>query len=469
MSRSESLCLTRPRSHACFRLVVSVFVLLALVAIRPSLTDLQQIRQRGTLNIVALAVDGPESAKTLPQTFGGEITRLWANELGVSAHVIWASDVNQAVRMLKRHEADLAMTGLTVGDPALRSLRVSQSYMDVNLQLVGHSTPLASLAPLAHTRIAVFAHTSEAELGRQLVEMMPSISLMVKPSGGSFDDLLASIDHGDADFALVDSATFAAHRALHPHLQIAMNLSHGAHLAWAFAPGSDTSIYAHAQNFLSKRRADGTLQRLADFYRPDTHFDEQGAVDFEHDIAHRLPSYAPIFQHYASADHLDWHILAAIAYQESHWEPAAISPTGVQGMMMLTASTAQDLGVDNRQNVHQSVRAGCDYFKIIMDSLPPEVAEPDRTWMALAAYNMGPGHLDDARWLTQKMGKNPDLWADVRDALPLLADPHWYRKLPHGYTRNSRQVLAYVSQVRRYYDALLLSHADSMTTRMAMR
>jgi membrane-bound lytic murein transglycosylase F len=88
--------------------------------------------------------------------------------------------------------------------------------------------------------------------------------------------------------------------------------------------------------------------------------------------------------------------------------------------------------------------------------VPPRIPEPDRTWLAVAAYNVGYGHVEDARVLAQQMGRNPDRWADVRAALPLLSQEQWYTRTQHGYARGWEPV-RYVDNVQAYLNILEVS------------
>jgi membrane-bound lytic murein transglycosylase F len=149
----------------------------------------------------------------------------------------------------------------------------------------------------------------------------------------------------------------------------------------------------------------------------------------------------------------DWRLLAAIGYQESKWDPTAVSPTGVKGLMMLTAETAQRLGVKDREDPRQSIFGGARYLQKMRETIPERVPEPDRTWLALAAYNLGYGHLEDGRILTQMHGKDPDSWQDVREHLPLLGQERWYMQVKRGYARGWEAV-KFVDNVRGYLDIL---------------
>ena len=171
-------------------------------------------------------------------------------------------------------------------------------------------------------------------------------------------------------------------------------------------------------------------------------------------IRDALPRWRPVFVAAQEATGVEWRLLAAIAYQESQWDPDATSETGVRGFMQLTEDTARHLGVVDRLDARQSVLAAARYLRDLKERLPKRIAEPDRTWIALAAFNIGLGHLEDARIQAQRDKLDPDRWRDVRRALPLLALPEYYEKARLGYARGGMPV-AFVDRVRAYYDILL--------------
>ena len=151
---------------------------------------------------------------------------------------------------------------------------------------------------------------------------------------------------------------------------------------------------------------------------------------------------------------VDWRLIAAVGYQESHWDAAATSPTGVRGLMMLTEETADRLQIKNRLDARDSIVGGARYFALLREALPPRIPEPDRTFLALCAYNQGLGHLEDARIVAQSSKLNPDKWQDVRQGLTRLEDPATFQTLKHGYARGS-EALQFVDSVRNYYDILV--------------
>ena len=207
-------------------------------------------------------------------------------------------------------------------------------------------------------------------------------------------------------------------------------------------------------DFFRKIRADGELDRLKKLYFTQTRrlpeADVQGILEKRITL---LPLYKAAFIEAQERTGLDWRLLAALSYQESQWNPLATSPTGVRGIMMLTSDTADRLGVPDRLDVQPRILGGARYLAMMENELPARIPEPDRTWMALAAYNVGMGHLEDARRLAQRLGKNPDSWNDVKEVLPLLSNPAYARYLRLGYARGGEaRILA--ENVRVYYEIL---------------
>ena len=167
-----------------------------------------------------------------------------------------------------------------------------------------------------------------------------------------------------------------------------------------------------------------------------------------------LPKFWHMFEEAGRHHRIDPLFLAAMSYQESHWNPEAGSQTGVRGLMMLTQDTAGDLGVTDRLDPRQSVLGGARYLVQLREQIDAEVSRPDTDYYALAAYNVGLGHVEDAQVLLRRTGEDHTLWSNLRDALPLLAKPEYYTTLKYGKARGNEPV-RYVDSIRNYY--LLLS------------
>jgi membrane-bound lytic murein transglycosylase F len=267
------------------------------------------------------------------------------------------------------------------------------------------------------------------------------------------EELLEMVANGGLDYTISDSNILAVARRRYPNLGIGFSITDTLKLGWMLNRDTDDSVRAALLEYFGTMQSSGKLAVLEDKYFGHVRsFDFVDTRAFMRSVESKLPKFRAMFE--AHANDVDWRLIAAMAYQESHWNPNAVSPTGVKGMMMLTRATASDMGIAERTDAEQSINGGARYFANLLSRIPARIQHPDREWMALAAYNIGLGHLEDARILTQREGYNPDLWIDVKKHLPLLRQKKYYKTTRYGYSRGNEAV-NYVENIRRYYDSLL--------------
>jgi membrane-bound lytic murein transglycosylase F len=269
------------------------------------------------------------------------------------------------------------------------------------------------------------------------------------------EELIELVDQGLVDYIIADSHEIALQRRFFPELRVAFKIGDSKQLRWAIKKTKDESLPDALNEFFALIKKDGRLDQLV--HRHYSHVEKFNYSDIQTFTTHvreRLSKYRDLFIREAEANDMDWRLLAAIGYQESLWNPKVKSPTGVRGLMMLTLSTAKHVNVRNREDPEQSIRGGAVYFKQVLNKVPERIPQPDRTWLALASYNVGFGHLEDARKITQQNGGDPDKWIDVKESLPLLSRKKWYKNTKHGYARGWEPV-KYVENIRRYYEQLV--------------
>lgn len=396
-----------------------------------------------------------EDAAGEPAGLEHDLVEMFARELGVTARFIVTSQFNEIFPTLIRQQAHLAAAGLTVTPERQKLVRFGTPYQSVRQQVAynTHALKPRSAKDLVGRRIEVVAGSSYVERLEELKAKVPDLKWREAEVLES-EELLEKVARGEADYAVADSNIIDIAKTYLPNIGSAFDLSSPQSLAWAFPKEADPLLIQKAEAFFARIKKDGTLKVLIDRYYGHTQrlesADVAGILDGR---TKTLPRFRKLFQESQEISGVDWRLLAALAYQESHWDPLATSPTGVRGIMMLTEDTADRLGVSDRLDPRQSIRAGAKYFASLKDMLPDRILEPDRTWMALAAYNMGYGHLEDARILAQRMKMNPDSWADLKKTLPLLAQSGYYTQLKHGYGRGGQAVI-FVESVRTYYTIL---------------
>ncbi|MDQ2068694.1 membrane-bound lytic murein transglycosylase MltF [Natronospira bacteriovora] len=428
-------------------------LILGTCSLPPSL--LEQVQARGELHV--LTRNSPTTYYLGPEEPTGleyDLVRLFADHLGVELRVTVPDGLGAMFSQLEQGKADLAAAGLSVTDDRQERIRFGAPYHEVTQQLVyrfGNPAPRA-LDELDGV-LKVVAGSSHEETLKKLAQDYPDLAWEAV-DGLESEDLLIQVADRELDYTIADSVDLKMNRRYYPELRAAFDLAEPEPIAWAFPPGMDDSLRRAADDFLARLERRGTLAQIRDRHFGHTErFDYVGTRIFMRHIDNRLPTYRHWFETAADDYDLDWRLLAAIGYQESHWNPRAVSPTGVRGIMMLTQRTAGDMGVTNRIDPRQSIFGGARYFNRVHDRMPDHIEEPDRTWMALAAYNVGFYHLMDARILTEQHGANPDRWLDVRDHLPLLSQRQYYTQTRYGYARG-REPVIYVDNIRRYYDIL---------------
>ena len=390
-----------------------------------------------------------------PAGFEYDLVNEFAREHDWKLKIEVADNLDNLITETAEGRVNIAAAGLSVTSARAGQVLFGPSYA-TEKELVICGTGVAkprSFADLAGLRLEVIQGSSHAERLVELRQAYPDLH-WVEVSGHSTEELLERVSTGLSDCTVADSSTFAAVSTYTPGLVDALTLTDKRDIAWAMPLNADMGLRQAVSDFFRKIRANGRLEQLRKrYFSLGRHL---GDADIQGILSRRLtllPKYRDDFIKAQAATGLDWRLLAALAYQESQWNPLATSATGVRGIMMLTTDTADRMHVPDRLDAASSILGGAKYLNMLKDQLSDRIKEPDRTWFALAAYNVGIGHLEDARRLAQRLGKNPDSWHDVREVLPLLSNPNYADKLRYGYARGGEgKVLA--ENVRLYYQIL---------------
>jgi len=447
----SSVC--APASAMAYALPCMAGLLLVACGEPPSI--LEQVQEQNEL--IVISRNGPTTYyedTNGPAGFEYELTKLFADDLGVELSIVVPPNFNDILPLTALGDVHLAAAGLSVTEKRKKKVRFGPTYQKITPQLVyrsGSRRP-KTLADLSGI-LEVVAGSSHEE---HLVALQPEYpELTWTARENSNEELLVYVWEQLIEYTVADSNELAVNRRFYPELKPAFDISPEEPLAWAFPPGDDNSLLDKAVLFFNRIREDGTLVQLIErYYGHIGDFDYVGTRRYQADVEFRLPRYREMFIEAASEVGMDWRLLAAIGYQESHWNADAVSPTGVRGIMMLTLDAAKDVGIENRLDPAQSIEGGARYLSAMIGKIPERITEPDRTWLALAAYNIGYGHLEDARILTQKNKGNIDKWIDVKKNLPLLSQKKWFQQTRYGYARG-REPVRYVENIRTYYDILV--------------
>ena len=431
-----------------------VAVLVGTCSSAPSLLD--QVVEVGELRVVTR--DSPTTYFVGPDGPAGpefDLVRGFAEQLGVTLVVSTVDNVSEILPQLISGEAHMAAAGLSITESRREYLSFGHPYDAVDMHLIyklGTGKP-RSIEEAIGRSIEVVAGSSHSDMLASLSQVYPELEWS-ENADVEVADLMEKVAHGELDFTVADSTEFNIQRHFYPDLRVALDLEIADPIAWAYRKGDGDRLLARADDYLIKAERSGLLAQVRDRYYGHTKkFDYVGTRAFIRHFDSRLPRYRPWFEEAGELNGVDWLLLAAIGYQESHWRSHAVSPTGVRGIMMLTEATADYLDIDDRMDPETSIFGGARFYARQTERIADSVEEPDRTWMALAAYNVGFNHIKDARQIVEWQGGDPDTWIDISKALPLLAKREWYSRVKYGYARGWEPVL-YVNNIRSYYNIL---------------
>ncbi len=427
-----------------------------------------------TNDLVALLRPGPATWFVGPDAqsagFDYDLAHLFANRHNLVLKVVAAtnpgaklaaSDIGASFGAGAMYRPDEG-----AGTSSESTLLYSSGYYAVELVLIHNTNSFRPLswADLAGSSVAILEGTAlESALEKVRAEHR---EVLWQPLAlASTAALIKQVSDGTIDYAIVASNEAEALRNVYLNFERAFAVARKQELVWVFPP-MQAQLRDQVNAFFADLKRDGTLQRLIERYFTYAQMPRLDAGVFQERMKSLLPQYRPLFQNAQEVTGIEWRLLAALAYQESQWDTQATSETGVRGLMQLTEDTARHLGVVDRLDPQAGVLAAAKYLRDLKDKLPRRIVEPDRTWLALAAYNIGIAHLEDARILAQKQKSSPDSWKTVSKALPLLALPEYYEDAKYGYARGGMPV-AFVERVRAYYD-ILLAHQPSLRPRLRM-
>lgn len=448
------------RENLAWMLIAALFVALLLpypLFHSPRTDSLKSVLKSGKL--VVATVVGPTTVYEGPdgsyKGFDHDLVQAFADYLKVKPSFIFAGNTRELSGMLTTGRANMAIAGLQ-NTPNNRLLFLfSDPYKKVQHHIVylrGGQRP-RKIEDLYERELEIPVNSGAVYVLKKLKETHGQLSWSTVPD--DYEEILTELWQGLVDTSLVPIDVLKVMQQHLPGLSKGLSLGDPGELVMAFSSQDAGSIAKEANDFLKKFVKSGGLKRLEQRYydaaAKATYFN---LAHYNAEIEQSLPDFKDYFTKYGRQYDIDWRLLAAMAYQESQWKPDAVSPTGVEGIMMLTNGTADLMKIEDRTDPEQSIRGGAQYIAQLRDKIAEEVKEPDRTWMALAAYNVGLGHVLDARELARQSEKNPNFWSDIETILPLLEKDEWAKKTKHGKARGSEPV-QYVNRIRSFYDILV--------------
>ncbi len=362
------------------------------------------------------------------------------------------NNIGDVIPTLLKSRAHIAVANFSITPARQKLVQFSSPYQDTQQQLVYNNEinnkPLDLTKVLGKT-IFVPAGTSFEERLTNIKKNQPTLRWLALQHTSS-ESLLDQVANGALDYTVADNHLTELMQNYYPNLATAMPLGKPEKIAWALPKNADPKLVRKVNHFFEQIKNNGTSHSLLDhYYGNNKRLNAQDITRFFELAKTRLPKYVSLFKKAQEDTGIDWRLLAAVSYRESHWDAFNTSPTGVRGLMMLTEDTADLMGVTDRLDPKQSVAAGAIYLQKMIEKMPERIPEPDRTYMALASYNIGYRHLEDARVLAMRMKLNPNRWADVKKTLVMLNDPQYYATAKYGYASGGAPVI-FVESIRSY-------------------
>ena len=452
--------ITRKKDAAYALVILLLFCIPALLSWN-SKTQLGAIIESGSLKLATR--NSPNTyfiEKGEPAGFEYDLAKAYTEHLGIKLELVLPSSFGGLFTTMQNRDAHIAGAMLTATDERKQTFSFSSPYLHTTTALIyrttqGEPSP-KNLEDLIsrNKRLVVLANSSHSELLNKLAEQYPELK-WEETTDLSAVELLEKVHTKEIDYTITDSIAFDAQQSFFPGLKKAFDLDEEQPLAWMLKPHSDNSLLDSVNRFLALENTQKLIEELkVKYFQRSNRLNFYDTATFREDMQTRFPKIEQYFFMAEQETDIDWQLLAAIAYQESHWNPKAVSPTGVKGIMMLTNAAAKEVEVTDRTDPMQSIIGGAHYLVSVMKKIPDRIPQPDHTWFALAGYNVGYGHLEDARVLTSRAGLNPDKWDDVKKHLPLLTQEKYYSTVRYGYARGYEPV-HYVSNIRKYIELLL--------------
>ena len=427
-------------------------------------SKLKQIKSNGILRI-ALVADPPHyfPNKVKKRGYDFELISHYATSIDVELEIIKANTSNEVIVLLNQGKVDIGILG---SSPEFDQKNIENvvTYNNSKWYVIGNraNRQLPKSIDSIEPNTMIVANGSNASfMLHSIGEDYPSL-LWDELKNTNVRSILERINENHSKISIISEDIYTYYQYLFPETKKIFVLPIKYPSRWLVKNNNNLSFLYSINSFFNKYKQNGKLEKIGKtYYEHLSAFDYVDIRYYLKRINKKLPKYKKYFVEAAKNSALDARIIAAVSYQESHWNRKARSPTGVRGMMMLTLDTAKRVGVKNRLNAKQSIFGGAKYLKILYESFSNTIEEPDRLWFTLAAYNIGLGHVEDARTITKSQGDNPNSWIDVEKHIPKLSQKKWYKKTRHGFARGYEPI-EFVRRVRRYYDILCLYRQEGL-------
>jgi len=435
-----------------------VFIILCVLIhdnqIGGEMNTVERIRRTGVLRLIT-----NESINTYyyysgrPAGFEYDLAKAFADYLNVDLDVV-TPGWNNMFAYLDQGKGDFIAAGLAITKQRLGKVNFSIPYMTIQQRIIHHKLVFGprDIADLAFRTIHVRRGTSYESRLEEIKKSGIELNYVLHDNVPT-EELIRMVNDREIKFTVADNNIAYLDQRYYPDIRIGIPIQKKQSLAWAVRK-NDLKMLEQINKFFLYANETGLLKQISDkYYANIEKSDTFDLKKFHERIRTRLPRYKKLIMTEAAKYGFDWKLVAAVVYQESHFNPEATSFTNVRGLMQVTSVTAEEMGITNRLKPSQSIKAGIRYLDKMFKKFSYITNNYDRMLFALASYNIGYGHVTDAIKIAKQMGLDPYKWQSLKTALPLLSKPRYYKKSQYGYARGWEPV-QYVERIMTYFDIL---------------
>ncbi|MFN2395042.1 MAG: transglycosylase SLT domain-containing protein, partial [Bacteroidales bacterium] len=391
--------------------------------------DFPEIIEKGTLT--AITSYSPVSYfiyRGEPMGYEFELLQLLADHLNLDVNIVVAHDLEEMITMLENGEGDLIAYGLTITADRRDKLAFTEP-LNVTRQVLVQRKPdnwrQMKLHEIENTLIRspfdLAGKTIHVRRGSAYVNRLTNLSLEIgedihiieAPGTTTTEDLISLVANDSIDLTVADENIAQIQSAYYQDVDVSTPISLPQQTAWAVRPSSKILLDTINSWLLEMQNHADYYVIYNKYYEDRRAFRSRYASEYNPVNGGSISPYDDLIKEGAEKLDWDWRLLAALIYRESQFNPNARSWAGATGLMQLMPRTAREFGAANPRNPEQNIQAGVDFLLWLDNYWQQEIKNPEeRMKFIIASYNVGQGHVQDARKLAEAFDADPDIWTN---------------------------------------------------------
>ena len=420
----------------------------------PELSTFDRVEKTGVLRLITnRSINSYYYYNGEPAGFEYDLAKAFADYLHVDLDVV-TPGWNTMFSYLDQGKGDFIAASLAITKERLEQVDFSIPYMTIQQHIVHHNLIFGpkNIEDLEFRTLHVRRGTSYHSRLKQIKASGIDFTYILYDNVPT-EEFIRQVHEREIKFTVADNHIAYLNQRYYPDIRIGIPLQEKESLAWAVKK-ADNRMLEEINKFFLYANETGLLSKLSGkYYSSIEASDTYDLKKFHQRIKTRLPKFKKIIVEESEKYGFDWKLVAAVVYQESHFNPKARSFTNVRGLMQVTTATAEEMGIENRLDPEENIRAGIMYLDKMFGKFDEIEDNYERLLFALASYNIGYGHVRDAMKLAREKGLDGRRWQSLKNTLPLLSKSKYYKKTKHGYARGWEPV-QYVDRILTYYDIL---------------